>query len=506
MNRPNPSAPPLKLFLQPTGLVLTGIALLTGMLAITGQSFWIDESSTATIASQPTLANWWSYLFTSVCSDTQMPLYMLYIWGWQKLFGCSEWILRASNLPWLLLGFLALPRRSAGVVLALAVSPFLWFYLNEARPYVMQISLSLLLAGAMTRFLASPDEVPDGADKREWIWWAAFCFGTVMLAGSSLLGMIWAGAAVMAWLLILGRRHSWRLIRAGWWFCSLSVLLLGGLAGYYLWTIHRGNAATPGSTGIKNVLFVVYEVCGFAGLGPGRGDIHGAGLTAFRWSFILPLMLYGLVLAAVFFVGVRLVLRDVPARIKLGLAVALGGAAAFLLVAGVTRHFTVLGRHFAPLSVGFLLLLGMGLQRLLASGGWRRMLAVALVLLSLASALSLRFASRHLKDDYRTAAGVALAAYARGERVWWCADGTAGLYYAVPLSPPKSPSAAPAQVWLISNPPAVWLTNNPAPAWVLLSKPELHDPHGVVQDFLKHNRFQCLQSFSAFTVWIPPKH
>ena len=51
--------------------------MLTGTLAISSQSFWMDEASTATIATQPTLASWWHVLSTGLGSDTQMPLYMI---------------------------------------------------------------------------------------------------------------------------------------------------------------------------------------------------------------------------------------------------------------------------------------------------------------------------------------------------------------------------------------------------------------------------------------------
>ena len=32
-------------------------------------------------------------------SDLQMPLYMLMLWGWEKIFGRPEFALRAMNIP-----------------------------------------------------------------------------------------------------------------------------------------------------------------------------------------------------------------------------------------------------------------------------------------------------------------------------------------------------------------------------------------------------------------------
>jgi uncharacterized membrane protein len=231
-------------------------ALLLGGLAVSAESFWMDEASTATNASQPTLASWWHWLSTRAGSDTQMPFYMVYIWGWVKLFGCSEWGLRAANLPWLALGLLALPRRQAGFICALAASPFLWFYLNEARPYVMQISASLIVAGTLIRLSQGTNTIPAGANKAERRWVTFFCFGLVVLSGSSLLGMIWTAAALGALLLCLGWKQVWRLFRICWLPGSLTALLLVGLAGYYLWTLKNGNRAAQGTTGIRNILFI----------------------------------------------------------------------------------------------------------------------------------------------------------------------------------------------------------------------------------------------------------
>ena len=475
------------------------LALAIGLVAINSQSFWIDETMTAKIASQATISEWWRTLSSWIGSDTQMPGYMFYIWLWVKIFGCSEWGLRASNLPWVVLGFLAIPRRQVYYLLALAASPFLWFYLNEARPYTMQISASLILLGSLWRLL----ELPSGLnldDRREKILAGCFCFGLVALSGSSLLGMIWAGAGLGAALAAVGWQRTLPLARRCLPLIIATGLVLGSLALYYLWSVKHGNHASPASTGVGNVLFVSYELAGLAGLGPGRIDIHGAGLKAF-WPFLAPLAVDALVIAAVLFAGCRIVLKKIPRHVWLGALIALGTAVLCLLAAGVMKHFSVLGRHFTPLAPCIFLLVASGLKNFHERGGWRRLLGVSFLLLCLASALSLRFCERHAKDDYRTAAAIAIRTNAGGGRVWWCADGTAGFYYGVPLSQPWSADAAPGQVWLVANPLEAWMTNKPAPDMVLFSKPELHDPQGFVRTFLQRNHYQQIKSLPAFTLW-----
>ena len=125
-------------------------------VAVSSQSLWIDEAQTAAKAIPGSLHGWWHALATEHNSNMQMPLYMLYIWGWARLFGVSELALRAANLPWFFAGFFAIfhflrarPCLRNATLLLYCIHPFVWFYLNEARPYLMQLSGALLVTGAL---------------------------------------------------------------------------------------------------------------------------------------------------------------------------------------------------------------------------------------------------------------------------------------------------------------------------------------------------------------------
>lgn len=478
------------------------VALVVGLAAISTQSFWMDEAVTALIAGQPSPAAWWRFLSLDGGSDTQMPFYMLYVWLWDKLFDSTEWWLRAANLPWLMLGFLAIPRRQIYFFLALAVSPFLWFYTNEARPYAMQVGAGLILIGSLWRLLElSPN--PSRVESPGKFPVVGFCFGLIVLAGSSLLGMIWAGAMLAAALAVLGWPRAIHFARQNLPVLAVTALSLILLALFYLWSLKRGNHPTPGKTGISNVFFVTYELTGFSGFGPGRLDIRSSGLAAF-YPFLVPLALEAAMVTAVFFAGAKWISKKISRQTVLGVAVALGAASCLLLVAGVATHFRLLGRHFAPLAPWLLLVFALGLRQLDERGGWRKFWLWGFLLLSLGSALSLRFCARHAKDDYRGAAALAVGANARGERVWWCADAPAAVYYHVPLAYPQNAALAPGLVWLMSNPPAETLTN-PPPDVLLFSRPEFYDQNGRMRDYLERNHYQVAETLPAFTVWRPKK-
>jgi hypothetical protein len=467
------------------------------MVAITSQSFWIDEAGTATIAMQRTFAGWWQAMLRDGGSSTQMPLYMVYVWGWEKIFGHGEWWLRAANLPWIALGLLAVPRRRIFFLLAIAVSAFVWFYLDEARPYVMQISAALLMLCALWRLAEFPAEQTSTTAEKIPVW--SFCLGFVALCGSSLLGVIWAGAALPAALSVLGWEKIFQLARRHAWLLLATAIFLPALAFYYLWSLKHGSRSTPGSTGAGNALFAGYELLGFAGLGPGRFEIRDQGFAAFH-NFFLPLAIYAVVTASVLLAGCQRVIQRTSRRIWLGVTVALGAASGFLLIAGIVLHFRVLGRHFTPLAPVILLLIAAGLSSLWERGGWRRILTALFLLLSFASAVSLKLAERHAKDDYQSAAAVARAACARGESVWWCADGMSGNYYGVSFSKPGQPPEA-GKAWLAINRPEDDLSGRPPPQWVITSKPDLYDNAGAVREYVAHGRYRVAQTPPAFTIW-----
>src|SRR5204863_234078 len=148
------------------------------------RSFWIDEALTAVKAMQPTFNSWWQAMAQEKASDLQMPLYMFYAWAYEKPFGSGEWALRLANLPWFLLGAVSfirafssrpgaagffhndqqhadegvhapcLNRTWTGTLLlsfSVLFSPFAWYYLDEARPYAMQIGAGLMIAAALFR-------------------------------------------------------------------------------------------------------------------------------------------------------------------------------------------------------------------------------------------------------------------------------------------------------------------------------------------------------------------
>ena len=76
-------------------------------------------------------------------SEIQMPLYMLAAWSWEKIVPATEYWLRALNLPFLIVMALAF-RKFRFWPLICVTSPFVFYYMSEFRPYIMQMAFAAL--------------------------------------------------------------------------------------------------------------------------------------------------------------------------------------------------------------------------------------------------------------------------------------------------------------------------------------------------------------------------
>ena len=481
----------------------TLFAFLFALAAVSRQSLWIDESLTAVKAMQPDFQAWWASMASQRASDLQMPGYMFYIWAFVRLMGHSEWALRAGNIPWFVAGFACTMRAIPGLrkipmALVILFCPFAWYYLDEARPYAMQIGSSLMIFASLYAF----SHQRSGMEWPVSRWLCIFLFGVVTLSSSSLLGMIWAVSALLCALAVLKRDFCFKLLRENKVATGVAAILLTFLAVYYLWTLKVGaRASDVGQTNVMSIGFLFYELLGFAGLGPARTEMRSGGIQSLL-PFAGILIAYGVVTMDLLVLGLRKALRHQGNGVNslhVGLVLAL--PVLFILAAGVVQHFRVLGRHFAPLLPVLLLLISKGLRARLTSPRWiYRFAPLAYLALSLISCLAFHLASRHSKDDYRDAAGYARMSLQSGYRVWWNASLEGGLYYGLPLEP--QPFKNRAKITYLMNPSPATLAGLPVPNLVVQSKPDIFDGGGCVSNYLSSRGFVEIDHYPAFRIWM----
>jgi mannosyltransferase len=182
------------------GLIL--VAVVIRIVLIDNQSLWSDEALTAHEAQLP----FGDMLHIVSTVETTPPLYFVLTWLWAKVFGTSAVALRAvsaiAGVALVPLAFGAARRLfsgGAGVVAAaiVAVNPFLIWYSQEARSYMLLAALSAAGFLCFVHALERPS--------RRWlVAWA-------LLNALALMTHFFAGFIVapeVAWLLWRHRRRA----------------------------------------------------------------------------------------------------------------------------------------------------------------------------------------------------------------------------------------------------------------------------------------------------------
>jgi hypothetical protein len=481
-------------------------------LAISSQSLWIDEGVAVWLASQSSIRDLFSTLSRLNTSDPQMPLFLLYMWFWIRVFGIGETALRASNIPFALLlslafswGFTRLSRPRA-LWLLVGLSPFLWVYMNEARPYILVAgcsTVSVLAASVLSR--------PSGmAGRHLWICIVSFLFLVVHTCQVLSRG----GDPCLRGLEAQRRQIDWKLVVKDWKLPILTQVpffLLLGL--YYLLTLLRGSGGARGISGPENIAFALYEFLGFSGLGPPRNDLranpHLATLLPY-WPWLSMGILAGLGLV---FIAFKEVLRPRRQRSELvSLIASLGVGGALLAVASILARFQFWGRHWVPLFPLFILSVALLLSTELPDRHSRLVQVVSFVMLVTAWTVSdvrLRLMPMYHKDDYRLAAEIALADHrSLGATIAWVADSATAQYYGLQAEDAPIPANWPARgkCFFASN----WsgpkvdelVGQRSAPLVLVFSKPDLYDRFGAWSSAIRKLKPRRIAAPNALDIYL----
>jgi len=481
--------------------MLAASAAVAGF-AISSQSYWIDEATSLIVAMSPNPSEAWRYAQAVGGSTIQMPLHNIYLYAWHKIIGGGEWSMRAANIPLFLFGqlaFLLLLRARPRLALTAAglslVCPTVWMYLDEARPYIMQYAAACWPTAALLR-AALPGAFPDEWKTPEILLLA---LGLILLAGSSLLGVLWAVAfiPVLLWLWKTPQTSETPK-RAGTILLSAIALPFVALAAFYLFTFETagGGYFRPG-TGIVSLPYVAYEFLGFSGFGPGRVELRTAPGAALRAHAVALLPLAAVIGMLGVFALQWLRTHRIDHRLLIAFALAIVLPSIIAVFGMLVSDYRPLPRHFMPVLPAVILALAALLPAALAQKHIVvRAAAVLLPLLWLGSSLNLRWREAHAKDDYRTAAAIAAAALRENKEVWWAADAAAAFIYFTPVALENVPGRA----WAMQAPQWDDIRFKFPPRVIVISKPDIYDPAGAVARYAAENHFVPALKLHAFTI------
>lgn len=503
------------------------------LVAITNESLWIDEFWTAAFV----LKNSFQGLLEQI-SNPQIaltPLHYLYFYFWGIFFHSGEMIMRMANLPLFVLGqvalFLALrsyPQRFAFILLSLsALHPMVWQYANEARPYMM------MYAGAemILAYLLHIHSIKFNRDGVSPLFSAIFVVGSILLFGASMLGGFWVFVSLAYVIFFHFRYLSVCYLKQGINFLLLCILLsvLALLSFIYLRSVLQGGSASVlSNTTVATVLFDVYELLGLSGIGPGRIELREAGMAALS-SYWLCLVPAALLVVSMLIKGLSSAVGIIGWRRVTVVAILAFLPAAIVIFSGFAMHWRVLGRHLIASLPAINLLYAVGLFSLFdrqneRNYSFKRGVAIVLLLLIAYSSLSMRFADRHRKDDYRGAASVARQGVLDGKQVWWAAQDFGAGYYgliefnrdAIFSAPVKTASNSGDEAFesrkcsggrsgfqFVANASKECLDSFSPPDVVILSKPETFDSKGAIAGYLNAHGYEKERTLPAFSIWRP---
>ena len=483
------------------------MAIAIGFTACSSKSLWIDEFVTLTVAGKSGFTEFLTSLANNPYSESQMPLYLVYLWGWISLFGSSERALHLANMPWLIIAvgaclFWIRDRIAARWAIALILlSPFFWYYLDEARPYAAQIGGATLMMGILWPLLAqSKKGVPVDINGTQAV---VFMVGSLLCCSINMLGVPWFLSLLLAvGYAILSGKARFRLGKPSTAAVISFFVLMGALAVYYFTTLLRGaSPALKQENIILEFGFAAYEHLGFAGLGPSRNSLRDNGLGAFSLSNAGAAIMAVAYVVLVLLVPRRSLVESLVGK-KMFLAILLGIPLLFLLALSWAKGFRVVGRHMSPA----LPLVAFGLAAILAwsDGSKKKRLAAGgtLLALLLCSSLMIRFSPLHEDDDYQSAVAETLNLLERNDQVWWVADPKGFRYYSPNLG------AAEEQIEVFNHGDTMGtdtINNKRRPDSVVLSKHDIFDQKGVIRKYLAERGFEGRRISSAFVIYENPK-
>ena len=368
-------------------------------------------------ASKDSFTSVWEKVTDIGGSDTQMACYLYLLHIWIKLTNAdTEIMLRLYNIVWVLVAAWFL-RKEPKILLILMISPFFIYYINELRPYIMQIAA----ACGISIFLYKKSL---GA-KQGYIQGFGLLF---LLCTTSLTSVIWAIGFFSAWAVLEGRNFWSRKLfyAAAWW----SVPFIG-LGSYYLYTLLIGARATHiQSNGLVNIGASIYELFGLTGLGPARCELrlctHLSDIVG--QNGLLLALVGGLITGIVLLLGLNAWRKRASNVILVSLLALLIFPLSVFLYSSAMMSFRFSGRHFAPILPLICIIISMGLR-------WHKkalthsILSTAFVLIWLTSNLYIRFDSTYAREDYRGAIEYCKTKQNNGEIVLLLCNGSGKEYY-----------------------------------------------------------------------------
>lgn len=278
--------------------IITGFVLLISALSITNGSLWGDEICRVVA---PISGDLKATLHTAL--GYAQPGYMLYMLLWANLVGSTEFLLRCSNLIFVVIAIMYAMKivDAKGwpicYTFAFFLHPMFIYYMDEATPYIVVYALAL----AFTYHIFC---VEDFHSVRNIV-----CINIIYFIGVFMHFMF--GFILMFYItkcILCRRKESIKLRRHIGIMLCFSPLYLPLL---YLYVAKLNKTQT--GFGLKSILYIVYSFLGLQGAGLSRNDLRAGNFTNLQMWQVIFLLLFVASLVLILCFAVR-ELKDFFAR------------------------------------------------------------------------------------------------------------------------------------------------------------------------------------------------
>ena len=496
-------------------IVCLAVSVGISIASITNQSLWIDEAATAWLASHSTAYELVDTQIYTPYGETQKLFYVWYIWAWAKFCGLSEYSIRFSNLPFLFIFLLTIQwgmknlLRNRWLWVLAALNPFIWFYMNEARPYMGVMAFSALAIVSFLIYVLEPTYKP------KFMAWLCL-LGLFIATGMIMLGVF----IIPSFLIALGWAYKrdwdkWKVFLKDWIWPSLIFLpFFLALGGWFVWvTLYQGAKGRIETPSFLNSLFGLYEFLGFIGLGPPRNLLRSApSLRTFFQEGYIVTSIVGLtcwiIVSIIITINIRI--SGLSKKFSLMIIMFLVGIVSFHFVSHLV-HFRYWGRHMAqyfPLFIFLVIAILADISHKYRNVNLSNIAIYSLIVVWLLSSVRLAFLSGYGKDDYRGAVSYALSAVSNGGTILWAADTFGASYYGLSCANDPLPKVfwpTPFKALSVVN----WnedqmsfeLINNTLPIVIAISKSDLFDSNHNIENELKKRNAQLIATSNTFRVY-----
>ncbi len=259
-------------------LLILVLAAFLRFYRLDAQSLWADEGNSVSLSGRSL-----DLITAGAAHDIHPPLYYYLLHFWMRVFGSSEFAVRAlSALLGTALVYLTyllgrhLSNYWLGLVAAFlsAISPFQVYYSQEARMYILLAALSALSVYSFLRFLeaeGSSTRNPKPKTQNPYLWAGLYILATTLSLYTHYsfpIVILMENLFYVIWLAISRRQGRGRGRVLRWVVIQLAIV-----AFYWPWlpTAFRQVSNWPSISQAHGLLFVVQEAFRLFSLGPAAG-------------------------------------------------------------------------------------------------------------------------------------------------------------------------------------------------------------------------------------------